>query len=210
MASSDHRQTHIAQPEADDEQWTLLEHRGDTVNEQLHEKQDGDVKREVGSIPDTNEEWLSADDMEKLLRWCRYDAVFKVGVKDIVKKAAKRLESAQDTEKYFWSWRSAWNDTFAHDAGWGGHTSIRRHCHPPFAHSSPGDAPRRGLPWLLQLLADTWRVYVLTAAVLMCATLVVGMVIDFHVLTSASFLHTLVMAQYRRLASHRRLKRRAE
>ncbi|KAL1428146.1 hypothetical protein MTO96_025547 [Rhipicephalus appendiculatus] len=113
MASSDHQRTDTA-PSETDEKWVFLQDGGDAGMDQLLEEQGGDAKAEKQSVPPE----LRAHHMEKCLRWCHASMYDMSGLREILRDAAKRLETARDPENFFWWCRTAWNDAFVSRALW--------------------------------------------------------------------------------------------
>ncbi|KAL1470616.1 hypothetical protein MTO96_040336 [Rhipicephalus appendiculatus] len=97
MAAPDHHLTETVQPEGD-QKWVFLQDDGDVVKEQLLEEEDGYAKVEKPSLPPE----LSANDLEKFVRWCRAGKHDMSGLMENIRGAALRLETAYDTENYFW------------------------------------------------------------------------------------------------------------
>ncbi|KAL1453493.1 hypothetical protein MTO96_043784, partial [Rhipicephalus appendiculatus] len=113
MASSDHSQTDTAPPETD-EKWVFLQDGGDAVKDRLLEEQDDCAKGEKQSVPPE----LSAHDMGKLLRCCHSSTYDMSGLMENIRDAAKRVDTAHDTENFFCWWHTAWNDAFVRSALW--------------------------------------------------------------------------------------------
>ncbi|KAL1428145.1 hypothetical protein MTO96_025546 [Rhipicephalus appendiculatus] len=109
MASSDHQQTGTVQPEVE-EKWVFLQDGGDADGG----LQPGDATGDKQSVPPE----LTPHDLEKLVRWCRSGTYDMSDLMETIQNAAVRLETARDTERFFWWWHSAWNDAFIRNALW--------------------------------------------------------------------------------------------